>query len=178
MRGYKIPIKSRIPHHLDRGLQGRTSRNMQQQCWLWGCDIRHNAGNLLVAYGLERYRPTHRFAGSSMYVYTTATHSVVLWGFGMYVGTREHGGAFIFRHLFDPVAVSHPSADVFTPEAVTLAACAPQAIHLQYLLAAVSWITSCEEWVIQRMGLSYRQHCIGNWPKKSLQTEYTTFVAD
>jgi|GEM_PF-897102 hypothetical protein len=178
MRGYKIPIQSRIPHHLDASLLRRASRHMQQQCWLWGCDVRHNDGNLLLEYGFARYRPDNPLAGSSLYVHTTATHSVMLWGFGMYVGDVEHGGAFIFRHLFDPVAVSHPSAQIFTPEAVTHAACAPQAIHQHYLLTALSWITAYEDWVIKRMGMSYRHQSIGNWPKKSLQTEYTTFVAD
>ena len=178
MRGYKIPTLSRIPHHLDAAQLRRASSHMQQQCWLWGCDIRHNDGNLLLEYGFARYRPDNPSTGSSLYVHTTATHSVMLWGFGMYVGDAEHGGAFIFRHMFAPVAVQHPALTVFTPEAVTSTACTPNETHQHYAATALSWIMAYEDWVVQRMGMSYRHQSIANWPKKSLQTEYTTFVAD
>ena len=150
---------------------------MQQQCWLWGCDIRHHDGNLLSEYGFVRYRPANPNVGSSLYVHTTATHSIMLWGFGMYLGDGAHGGAFIFRHMFHPMAVSHPAVNVFTPEALIATACAPVEIHQQYVAKAVAWITDYESWVIARTGMAYRHQSIAAWPKKSLQTEYTMFIA-
>lgn len=178
MRGFKIPPHSRISHHLSTSQLRRASQHMQQQCWLWGCDIRHNDGNLLLEYGFVRYRPDNPLAGSSLYVHATATHSVMLWGFGLYVGDAQHGGTFIFRHLFDPVAVAHPSTHVFTPDAVIHTACVPTTVHQGYVATAIAWIVAYEEWIVGRMGYSYRHDSITNWPKKSLQTEYNTFVAD
>lgn len=178
MRGIKIPPASRISHQLTATQLQRASRHMQQQCWLWGCDIRHPNGNLLIEYGFARYRPTNPLDGSSLYVYATTTYTVMLWGFGMYVGDAEHGGVFIFRHVFDPVAVRHPDHSVYTPDAVIKTACPPTQIHQGYTVTALTWLMSYEAWVVERMGLAYRQQSIANWPKQSLQTEYQTFIDD
>jgi hypothetical protein len=177
MRSSQFPVTSRIPHPLNAAQQRRASQHMQQQCWLWGCDIRHHDGNMLLEYGFVRYRPENRLAGSSLYIHTTARHTVMLWGFGLYMGDVAHGGVFIFRHIFHPVAIAHPTVPVFTPEALIGIACAPMAIHQHYATKALSWIVEYEAWVVHRMGMEYRHQSIATWPKKSYQTEYTTFIA-
>jgi hypothetical protein len=178
MRGIKIPPASRIPHQLTTTQLRCASRHMQQQCWLWGCDIRHGDGNLLIEYGFTRYRPKNPLDGSSLYVHATTTYTVMLWGFGMYVGDEEHGGVFIFRHVFDPIAVRHPNHSVCTPDAIIKTACPPTHIHHEYTVTALAWLVAYEAWVVERMGLDYRQQSIANWPKQTLQTQYQTFIDD
>lgn len=177
MRMSKLPQASRIAHSLSVAQQHRATQHMQQQCWLWGCDIRHHDGNLLLTYGFTRHRPTNP-TYSSLYALPTANHHVLLWGFGMYVGNTTHSGAFIFRHTFTPLAVAHPALSTHTPDDVIRGACVPTAHHQDCTAAALTWIGTYEAWVVQHMGIDYRQQSIASWPKKSFQTEHAAFIDD
>lgn len=177
MRMSKLPQAGRIAHSLSVAQQHRATQHMQQQCWLWGCDIRHHDGNLLLAYGFTRHRPTNP-TYSSLYALPTANYHVLLWGFGMYVGNTTHGGAFIFRHTFTPLAVAHPALSTHTPDDVIRGACVPTTHHQDCTAAALAWIGTYEAWVVQRMGIAYRQQSIASWPKTALQTPYSRFITD
>jgi hypothetical protein len=59
------------------------------QMWCFGCDIKYESGNLLLAYGFERDRPVRNVTGSSHYARTVPGPtdkpmcSMHLWGFAL-----------------------------------------------------------------------------------------------
>ena len=61
---------------------------LDQQMWCWGCDIRHGEGNVLLQYGFSRWRPPEGTLGSTAYqLEAPPSRQVVLWGFGVGIGT-------------------------------------------------------------------------------------------
>lgn len=82
------------------------SRLLHTQCWFWGQDIRSPAGNLLVQYGFERFRPPEGVEGSSAYLLALVpareTSCLILWGFGLFYRTEGAGGIFLDRFRFLP----------------------------------------------------------------------------
>ncbi|MCS7071280.1 MAG: hypothetical protein NZM00_07225, partial [Anaerolinea sp.] len=67
------------------------------QMWCLGCDVRHPAGNLLCAYGLERRpSPDPRFHSAYMQVGADGW-AITLWGWGIWTAAPDHGSLFISR---------------------------------------------------------------------------------
>ncbi len=74
---------------------------MHRECSLWGADVRRPAGNLLIEYGFERYRPPVEVNGCSQYILNIGMHRrICLWGFGLYYGRRR--GIYLGRFQFNP----------------------------------------------------------------------------
>lgn len=62
------------------------------QMWCLGCDIKREAGNLLVEYGFSRRRPTGEITGCSHYFKEVdSNHTIHLWGFAVVITTQECG---------------------------------------------------------------------------------------
>jgi hypothetical protein len=74
--------------YLSGAIQRRGSMLLNQQCWLWGQDVKRAEGNLLLLHGFDRQRPPV----SQDTLLLAGNLKVGLWGFGMYFG--EETGTF------------------------------------------------------------------------------------
>jgi hypothetical protein len=134
---------------------------LNQQCWVWGQDIRRPEGNLLLEHGFERLRPTAGESGSSQYTLqgsgaSCAPFQVRLWGFGMYFGVEQ--GIFINRFEFVPRVAE--LADLWQAQQMTQLA---RAKELSLLPLALRWIACYEQWVFDTQGACYRSACLHTW---------------
>ncbi|MFM1848591.1 MAG: hypothetical protein RL417_2065 [Pseudomonadota bacterium] len=84
----------RLHSKIDRwAFNGAFGRNFAAvfdlQMWCFGCDIKYESGNLLLAYGFERDRPMRNVTGSSHYARAVPGQtdmpmcSIHLWGFAL-----------------------------------------------------------------------------------------------
>ena len=90
---------------LPSSLQKRGKVLLNQQCWLWGQDVRRPEGNLLLERGFERLRPPEEAGGATQYtLFLTNDLRVRLWGFGMYFGGVQ--GVYVNRYEFVPRSAS------------------------------------------------------------------------
>lgn len=149
------------------------SRLLHAQCWFWGQDIRSPAGNLLLQYGFERFRPPDEAEGSSAYllelVSAHAPSRIVLWGFGLFYGINGAGGIFLDRFRFRPRSMPHhtlelplwrkdqlPEASV--PDEASLVIVARMCARL------FAWIEAYERWIGGLMGAAHRARCLRSFP--------------
>jgi hypothetical protein len=145
-------------------LQRRGMALLNQQCWLWGQDIKRAEGNLLLLHGFERLRAPAGQSGSSQYTLRVGRGEdeleeplhVRLWGFGMYFG-RERG-IFLNRFHFLPRAAE--LADLWQGREMTQLR---RARDLALLPAALRWVASYEGWVRDGFGAGYRRACLRDW---------------
>ncbi len=73
------------------------------QHWLWGCDVRHRFGNLLVQWGLRRVPVPPGFRAPSLYLAELEGGlRVFLRGFGTVIAAPEVGGIFLSRYMPQP----------------------------------------------------------------------------
>ncbi len=98
--------RSRMPQ-LPALLQRRGNALLNQQCWIWGRDVRNVEGNLLLAYGFEQFRRPGDAVGGTAYKLDLsddrASRSLILWGFGLYYASADFGGGiFMNRFNFSP----------------------------------------------------------------------------
>lgn len=151
-----------LPAHL----QQRGAELLHLQCWLWGCDIRRPEGNLLLDYGFSRQRPPAGAAGSSAYLWTAGSGTIiVLWGFGAFCGSPVNGGVYLRRYEFDPRYV--PRIDTrrlpWLPDQVHTAVIPPdpdvQLRLRQQFTGLLEWIARYETWVRDSCGPEYRRQC-------------------
>ena len=167
--------------HLPRGFRKRGQQLLEQQCWLWGRDVRHENGNLLLQYGFDRARPPHDIVGASAYqlrLLPDETHArervVALWGFGIWVGESdangEVGGIFIGRAAFEPrwSARALPPRNAWSPAPIHAATSAPQSKlergQTRILLAnALRWIADYESWALAHHGHDERVRHLAAW---------------
>ena len=77
---------------------------LSQQCWCWGRDILRPSGNWLLESGFERVEaPPHLENCSSVYRRPLPDNSsVILRGFGVFLGQTGKGGVFLPRFQFTP----------------------------------------------------------------------------
>jgi CxxC-x17-CxxC domain-containing protein len=155
---------------------------LNQQCWLWGQDVRHPDGDLLQRYGFSKHRRPATMVGSHGYRLDRPDGvAVVLWGFGMFYGPPERG-IFLARHGFTPLVVAplpHPP-----PTLPGELQCEPCTATDQPLLTAlVGWVVAYERWVLQTCGMEYRRRCVELWPAERqipaerIVSEWTTLAA-
>lgn len=157
-----------LPAHLQR----RGAELLHLQCWLWGCDIRRPEGNLLLEYGFSRQRPPAGAAGSSAYLWTAESDTIiVLWGFGAFYGSPVNGGVYLRRYEFAPRYVPwiDPRRLPWLPDqmraAVIPAEPDVQPQLRQQFTGLLEWIARYEMWVRDSCGLAYRQHCVAESAK-------------
>ena len=159
---------------------------LEQQCWLWGRDVRHPGGNLLLNYGFDRARPPQGTVGASAYqlrLLADETHPrerlVALWGFGLWYGEwaldangnlSEIGAIFLGRAEFEPrwSARVLPPSNVWSPSPLCAATRTPdsRAARRQsrlLLAGALRWIADYESWALGRLGQAERARQLDAW---------------
>ena len=143
--------------------QGRILLN--QQCWLWGQDVRRAEGNLLLDFGFERLRAPEEITGSSQYTLALDKNDFLrLWGFGLFYGC-ERGGIYINRYDFTPrLAWATRKGWQSAEEMRSL----PAASDTLLLEKAIGWIADYEQWVLKNYGKVYRTACLAGWGKCGL----------
>lgn len=151
------------------------SRLFDQQMWCFGQDICNPQGNLLVRFGFARHRqPATKERVSAYSLNPEARSQIVLWGFGLFYGEEGYGGMFLRRFQFRPTWTAAPALTeiVWGPDKLPdlrVAASRKQKACVRRLLAeALSWLAHYEGWVIETVGLAYRQQCVQRWPKAVL----------
>lgn len=147
------------------------TRLLNQQFWLWGQDIRRE-DNLLLRYGFSRTRPPGDVQGGRCYALKIdARRVVVLWGFGIFYGDRDHGGIYLSRFRLAPLLAKSgkPPTRVWAPRDLPPLRSPDDDrdwSSARLLLDAVlRWISAYEAWVLAEMGGDYRQLCLACWPR-------------
>lgn len=139
------------------------------QFWLFGCDIKHPQGNLLIELGFERTRPPEGLSGSTQYQARIADGVLKLWGFGFWYKTiNDSQGVFLRRHEFDPrlYTLSKPIWRIEDlPPSQFPATVAQIAYTWECLSRVFDWFANYEEEILQRCGESYRKQCLIQWTK-------------
>lgn len=170
-RGRYALLRPQLHRALPPCVQQHGPALLNQQCWLWGCDVRRPEGNLLLEYGFARTRPPEGVTGSNAYTLVTpAGQQIVLWAFGLWYGDAR-GGLFVGRYQCLPLlaATATPPAAAFLPTHVTGVAVPGTAAEwrrgLLLLADALSWIAAYERWVLASVGLPYREACVNAWER-------------
>jgi hypothetical protein len=148
---------------LPYAMRKRGGQLLHQQCWLWGQDIRHKEGNVLLQEGFVRRRPPEGLEGSSQYTLrlSESVH-VRLWGFGFFYGGSE--GIYLNRYAFTPLS-ARLSDDVWTPKPFARLCLSQNFIAIA---EAVRWIAHFEKTVQTGMGIDYRNRCLLGWSNRAL----------
>lgn len=149
----------RLPFALGK----RGSALLNQQCWLWGQDVRRAEGNLLLELGFERQRPPDGQQGCTQYTRVCAGAELRLWGFGFYYRDGD-SGLYLNRYAFTPQHATLHEA-VWTAGAVPVQ---PTAVECGTMAAAVRAVAALEQQTQQAVGLPYRLHCLFGWNKRAL----------
>lgn len=145
---------------------------LHQQCWCWGCDIRHPAGNLLMEYGFVRHRHRARDA-STTYLLSNESARVGLWGFG--VAWMPASGAAIFsgRYSFLPVRMvtTESLEQVGRPSDLQLERRVPTAALWWSLIKLLRWIADYERWVARAAASSWRRDTLLQFSSKTVSDD-------
>jgi len=137
---------------------------LNQQCWCWGCDVRRDRGNLLVAYGASRVCPPERDNRRSTTYHVTPPGGgwIGLWGFGLAMVPATGLAVFVPRYDGAPRLIVGDTATLgrsWSP--VDL----PRHERVDTLpawwsaLAAFRWIASYEAWIDQTAESEWREAC-------------------
>jgi hypothetical protein len=149
-------------------LQRRGCVLLNQQCWLWGQDVRRAKGNLLLAHGFERLRADDGSSASSQYTLSRGLGRCVrLWGFGLFYGDAAEG-VYLNRFEFLPRTVALDSDRWHGASELQGLDVAGDTLLLQ---GAVRWVAEYERWVLGQYGLAYRQACLLGWKKRPVLCE-------
>lgn len=115
---------------------------LNQQFWLWGQDIRRD-GNVLLRYGFERTRPPDGVHGSRSYMLQLdADLTVVLWGFGLFLGDRELGGLYLSRFRLFPLLTGSGRAPEGIWSPAQLPACRPPSNQHEWASARLLFVSA------------------------------------
>lgn len=145
---------------------------LNQQFWLWGQDIRRPGGNALLAHGFRRARPPEGVKGSPSYALDLGGgRSLVLWGFGLFLGDPALGGIYVSRFRLAPLLTpdAEPPAGVWSPSHLPLRRAprdpAEWAAAWALLGVAVRWLAAYERWVQATYGAAERQALLHGWDR-------------
>ena len=139
----------------------RFTRMVDQQFWRWGCDVKHEDGNLLVRYGFERVPPPDRQTASSSayYLKPHAGARIVLRSFAVFYGDDGLGGLLLKR--FDCRPYRTPAAELeivphHESDLPLLVQSAPNDDDWRTLAVdLVEQIIAYETWVMRIFGTKY-----------------------
>ncbi len=157
------------------GLSGSDKRKLEelfdQQMWCWGCDVRREAGNLLLAYGGVRLPSPEPRLRSAYHFIVYPSCELTLWGWGVWAAAEKGGSLFIRRARFAMVwrAEAHrtPRAWCERDLAPLLADAQPADERaLSLLQAALSWIADYENWIADQFGSAYRAPILQAYPQR------------
>ncbi|MEZ5300217.1 MAG: hypothetical protein R3F11_06055 [Verrucomicrobiales bacterium] len=148
-----------LPLPQRRRLLRDLAKALDQQMFFWGRDVMQSCGNLLIAYGFERYAKKTEF-GTSQYRIRLAGGIVELHGnhagyFGfdtcgmLYI--RNAGACHAYRGSTPPAeAGTYPPGLIGPPTSVE---------SFEASLRFVRWWVAYERWVSETMGDAYRESC-------------------
>jgi hypothetical protein len=158
--------------HIPASLRKEVSPLLDQQFWLFGCDIRNSSGNLLLELGFERTRPPAGWKAATQYHLQFSQGLLKLWGFGLWYGhLDDHPGVLLRRSelaprlctLIQPIWRVEDLPPVFVPSSPE------QAAYIWQCLSKVfDWFAEYERYVLQRCGREYRQRCLTQWMKQPI----------
>jgi hypothetical protein len=164
------------------GERGATLFN--QQCWLWGYDIRRAAGNLLLAYGFSRSVPPDGEQGSRTYTLVQREAHIALWAFGMWYGVPGQGAVFINRFEGVPryIATATPATPIWRPDQIELpqtSGCSVRRRAARELaVASFTWLADYERWVLATSGLEYRVAAVAAWERGPYRIAATAIASE
>jgi len=154
---------------LPGAFQRRAEQLFDRQMWCWGCDIRRDSGNLLLAYGCSR-RPAPEKRGTPAYTHMPAEGvSVTLWGWGLWYAARKRGSLFISRSRFRVRYYAHAVlAPVAWSEEELLANVQPfneqeRLAAYELLRDALFWVADYERW-LAAVDPEQRRRAVAAWP--------------
>ena len=165
-------IPTCIPPVLPNSLRAQATALLHSQCWLWGCDVRHQP-NLLTELGLSRIS-FPRGTGPTRYESIGDAEVVGLWGWGIVYGRGDHA-VLLQRYAFeprlvDPAAINAAwfSDDLRAKDLTTEGA---RCIARAQALGAVEWIISYEERLLSLAGPAYRCESLARWAHSTMTVE-------
>lgn len=175
---HNTPLKYTQHQHLESPLKSSAMKKrfkglMEQQFWLWGCDVRRAEGNLLILGAFTKTRPPE---DSSVQIsrYTKSispTQTIMLWGFGAAIDDSERGVLFIPRYGLRPrCGMCGTDLAGFWDPTRFLQLPTPQEVcehETAWLLLAdlLRWVSDYEGWVLSQAGLAYRSSSITAWKR-------------
>lgn len=139
------------------------------QCWLWGLDIRHHDGNLLIKKGFCRHRSRVEKESSCYEMCLPCNSRLLLWGFGLALidskpFESDGFGIYLNRYRFHPIQITlHKDHELpFCPDNLNREE--NKSNHdkrrcFELLLKTASWISSYERWIDEELSFRYRQKC-------------------
>jgi len=146
---------------------------MEQQFWLWGCDVRRADGNLLMTFSASKTRPpSDATCKTSRYDLAIAPGRVIsLWGFGLAVADDRLGTLVLPRYGFHP-RCGECGADLggcWDPRDFTERFAHPRTCDHERTMTLVpelfAWIARYERDVIATAGIAYRETTIRAWQR-------------
>lgn len=154
-------------------LRRRARILLNQQCWLWGQDIRRPEGNALIEYGFARTRPPEGQKGSNTYLLRRPDGTALLWAFGFFYHRAGEGGVFLPRFAGTPRLARFAGLPGAVWSATQLDCRPPRGVWQwsrarQLFVPALRWLAEYERWVRAARGLGYRRACVESW--KQTQT--------
>ncbi len=161
------------PFRLPSEILKPANRLLEQQFWLWGCDIRRPEGNILTQLGFEKIKaPAATGLTTSQYrCPLSMTCSIALWGFGVCLGDAALGSIFVPRAALLPRSC-HTVIDTVTAwEPAWFDRLSPPAAMrdvmpcYQLVEQLIEWIAWYEQRVIDIAGQAHRQRSIETWKR-------------
>ncbi|WP_419804987.1 hypothetical protein [Terriglobus sp.] len=151
---------------LRRHVQRAGAALLNQQCWLWGCDVR-STSNLLLTRGFDRMRAPNGADRSTQYTLRDGGWVVRLWGSGVFVGDSAEG-VFLNRFIFEPrLAVHRPEAWQDPAQFKR----GPRYWDNARLARLCTWIAAYEESVVRESGVSYRRISLASFAESVSHAE-------
>jgi len=149
------------------------ARLLDQQFWLWGCDIRRVEGNLLTLLGFARLAaPPESGVRISQYrCVLTRSSRMSLWGFGICIDHDALGSLFLPRSGFTPryartvLDVTAAWEPGWFERTHGPAAMEDASSCYRLVMEAVAWIAWYEQRVLELAGARHRQRSLDAWPK-------------
>ena len=147
---------------LKQGVEVTLSRGLEQWLWFLGLDVRHPSGNLLVKYGLKKFKSPNN-KGSSRYQSEQNGDLIDLHSFfvGIYpkssdgfIFIRARNRCFLYTAEYPPCPGDYPEEYMFTPETKELT----NRFHAAAALF-LEWLEDYELWIEQSFGFKYRESC-------------------
>lgn len=181
------PENQAVEMKLTRVFRRRATKLLDQQCGLWGHDVRREVNgarqNVLLQLGFTRTPPPEGVLGATTYARReTGGQYVTLWGFGMRFGDAK-GAIFLARAAFWPSYCAFGAPDhIWMPsqlEDFRVPQCAGDCLAaLRYLHGMLAWIGDYERAIEAQFGPEYRAEVLQNWRKSKTSTEAVNIARD
>lgn len=140
--------------------------------WCWGCDIRREAGNLLLAYGFQKRAAPKKNCSSAYTYWLRPDCALTLWGWGVWIAAQDYGSLLIsrggFRMRCTDVEIYEPQAwrEADLPTLTTRMSTARLKTAHLLLVEVLAWIACYEGWLSGQTEPDYRQRMLEVWPQR------------